>query len=408
MDELILLLDADGQLRQLHPHLGRVWRLPGFYPGSPAVQSGPRGADVSDPVPSTTTAAGSRRLRNLLIGTLVGCGTVLVLAIGACVGFVVWVRQPGELIEPSRLVGDDTRGIVAWTLRLDDPGTRAFVDAALAAAEREQQSVNEQLPDPLGPLLGAYQSGRNREEMERLFPVMVAWTSHGGPDSEPLDLLTVSVERLGNRVVVADWFLAFILSRSADFEVVRHRGERVYVLPRGGAFFLRSGDVLVASSRETAERAIDLLASPPGGTSGGEVSRLLADVPADSALRGAVSAAETARILSVLAGAPVPLGAPAGCPRGALVEGGLTAGTAGEATITLLCDDAAWTAAHGDAIRAALAEGRAGTAGLDLGAEPGPRGLVLRFHTEHLLDLIGRMVSFERVVETEDETAPTE
>jgi len=348
---------------------------------------------------STPPDPGSRRFRNAVVGCLVACGVLGLLATATCVGFVVWVRRPGTMIDPARLVGEDTRGVVAWTLRLDDPGTRAFVESMLERAEQERRSQTSVLPAPLGELLGAYGGRRDRTNVEQLFPLTVSWTSHGEPGSEPLDLLAVSVERLGNRVVVADWFLALVVSRSADLDVVRHGGQRIYVLRNGAAFFLRSGDVLVASSLPTARRAAERLAGPSGGAGAGAVTRLLEEVPADAALRDAVAGPETDRLLAVLTGGPMPRVDAAACPQGALVAGGLTGASGARATVTVLCDDATWIAERGPELVRAIGSGPLAGTRVELAPDTPAGALVVDLEVDDLTGLVERLFETPVVAE---------
>ncbi len=50
------------------------------------------------------------RNKRILIGCAVGCGAMVVLVIGLAVAFGLWIKSPGELLEPQRLLGADTTG----------------------------------------------------------------------------------------------------------------------------------------------------------------------------------------------------------------------------------------------------------------------------------------------------------
>ena len=66
--------------------------------------------------------------KNVLIGCLAAVAAALVLGVSSCVGFVVWLYRPGQLLDPGKLVDADTTGYIEWTLRLDDPGCRKLFD----------------------------------------------------------------------------------------------------------------------------------------------------------------------------------------------------------------------------------------------------------------------------------------
>ena len=74
-----------------------------------------------------------RRSKKILTGCAIGCGGLLRIFIGVCISLYAWINRPGELLEPSVLLGHDTTGYIEWTLSLDDPGTQEFVEHLLTA-----------------------------------------------------------------------------------------------------------------------------------------------------------------------------------------------------------------------------------------------------------------------------------
>ena len=245
------------------------------------------------------------RGRNVLMGCLAGCGALALLAVSTCAGFLWWVNRPGELLEPARLRGPETTAHLEWTLRLEDPGTAAFVQELLGSLQRLQQRAPGVMPGPLGGMLSSYQARRNEKELRKLFPCVVAWTVLSAPDPQhEQHLVSVSLASLGNRTVVADWFLGFLLGRDRDTEIVEHAGEKIYRLKKhDSAFFLRRGQVFFTTGLEGATLAVDRLsAGPPVSAEATPLDRLIATLPADRALRGATTNehGEVARLLDVL------------------------------------------------------------------------------------------------------------
>jgi hypothetical protein len=117
------------------------------------------------------------RAKKILIGGAIGCGSLLLLCVGSCVGFFVWLNQPGELLEPVVLLGHDTTGYVEWTLSLDDPGTRDFVEELLSFWRGMNEQRDELLPGILQPLM-QFNDKRNERQVLELFPLLAAWTLH--------------------------------------------------------------------------------------------------------------------------------------------------------------------------------------------------------------------------------------
>jgi hypothetical protein len=248
------------------------------------------------------------RGKRILMSCAAGCGAMALLAIGSCVSFVWWINRPGELLEPAQLRGEDTTAYVEWTLRLEDPGTRVLVEDVLASLRRMQDRASSPLPPAVDNIFRNYQNARNEKQMRQIFPCVVAWSlSTSDTAEDELHLLTVSVEKLGNRLVFADWMLALILRSSRDLEVVPHRGEKIYHVPREGtAFFMRRSDFFLTTDLETARRAVDRLQPAASESRGpGRLDRMLEEIPPDQPLRGAATNKrdELRRIMSWLVGA---------------------------------------------------------------------------------------------------------
>jgi hypothetical protein len=228
------------------------------------------------------------RASRILLGCLGGCALVALVLVSSCVGFVWWLNRPGELIAPGDLRGPDTTAYVEWTLRLEDPGTRALVEDLLATMRELQDAADTPLPPAVSGLLNDMQSRRNERQMRQLFPCVVAWTVVGDATGRDLHLVTASIEKLGNRLVFIDWLMGWFIGRGPEIDTVRYDGETIYLLEKHGtAFFMRRSDFVFATDLDTAKRAVDRLASPDSTGEGVGLERLLARVPADSPLRGA-------------------------------------------------------------------------------------------------------------------------
>jgi hypothetical protein len=215
-----------------------------------------------------------RRGWKILIGCAIGCATVVVIVFGSCTGFVFWLNSPGEVLEPRGLIDPDVRGYVEWTLRLEDPGTREFIDLMVATF----QEINERAPSPLPPAirgpLTELQNRRNERELREFFPVVLVWTVRPAESADrDLHLLSASIRGADHQLIMMDWFLGFFMRRMEEVSTFKHRGETVYGIrpPEGGEelqLFIHRGDVFMATSAEGARLAIDRLEDGPSSNEG--------------------------------------------------------------------------------------------------------------------------------------------
>jgi hypothetical protein len=210
-------------------------------------------------------------------------------------------------------------------------------------------------------LLFDYQNSRNERQFRELFPCVVAWSVIGDEqEGEELHLFTVSIEKLGNRIVFVDWIMGMFIGRSAEIDVVPHEGEKIYVLDNGRAFFMRRSVFILTTDAETARRAVDRLRPDridPGQPTG--LDRLLDGLPADRPLRGAALNAhdEVRRFFDILTGEndrEVLDRLDWSRISGMTVAGGFTEASAFEARIDLLVDAAGWSEADLLALRHAV------------------------------------------------------
>jgi hypothetical protein len=238
------------------------------------------------------------RSKKILIGTALGCGGLLLLFVSSCAGFFFWLNQPGELLDPVALLGQDTTGYVEWTLSLDDPGTRDFVEELLSFWRGVNDQRDELVPDVLQPLM-RFNDKRNERQVLELFPLLAAWTLHHEETAAQTErhLLTISVENFGNRLKFVDWFLGMISSRSEELQATRYEGEKIYHLmdtddPVDVIAFIRAPDIFFVSDTGTAQQAIDRLNHQDDRSLGRmptEFEGVFATLPMDQPLRGVIS-----------------------------------------------------------------------------------------------------------------------
>ncbi len=313
------------------------------------------------------------RTTQVVVGCAVGCGLVALLAVAVCVGFVVWLGRPGELLQPEVLLDDATLAHAEWTLRLEDPGTEQAVEAILEALDRTRSNVAF-----VPRFLQEWSRRRDERRMRELFPLVLTWSLRRGQAGALDHLFGVSAPSLGNRILMADWFLAFAAGRDSDLEQLEHQGEQIYRIRKTGtAFFIRRQGVFVTTDVERARAAVEALehrqAGAPAAT---ELRGLLDEVPRSAALRGAArnEAEACAAILGWLTGAPVD-DVDLTTVRSLAIAGGFTANAAFEATLTVRSDDPRWGAGNADRLAAALAA----RLGVDVAAvDPTADPLVLR------------------------------
>src|SRR5437867_3495295 len=101
--------------------------------------------------------------KNVLIGCLATAAAAIVLGVSSCVGFVIWLYRPGQLLDPGKLVDADTTAYIEWTLRLDDPGSRKLFEQLVETG----QKAADVMGTPLPPGLRSWLAVRQRQNNER-------------------------------------------------------------------------------------------------------------------------------------------------------------------------------------------------------------------------------------------------
>jgi hypothetical protein len=306
------------------------------------------------------------RTGQVLVGCAVGCGVLLLASVGACIGFVSWLKRPGELLEPARLLDRSTLAHVEWTLRIEDPGTEQAFGALLEGIDRSRAAVPF-LPE----VLRRWSSESDERELRQLFPLTLTWSLRRGATGERDHLFAASVPTMGNRIRIADWFLGFAARRDGDLEQIEHAGEQIYRVRRNGmAFFIRTDGVFLTTDVDRAKSTVEALEQrTPGAHEAGELEELLAGLPETARLRGAAVNEDgaCAAILGWLTGRSVEDAAAADVDlsvadvdlstvHALTVAGGFTPSAAFEALLTVLSTDPRWGASHGERLASALAE----------------------------------------------------
>ncbi len=265
---------------------------------------------------SDTAPASNTRTKKLLVGCGLGCLLPVVLLISTCVGFNAWLQAPGELLEPQRLLDDEAVGYAEWRLELENPATQRFFEAMVGVVDRVQQTPD--MP-PAVEMLMRWNQRRQARELRRLFPANVSWlmypneTSDAAPDDPMADshVLSLSIQRMGHQLIVADWAFSFAVSRTAHIGSQTYRGEKLLALadidssgereeglveqddtPGADApayLFLNPAGVFFGSDLSAAQRAVDRLndADTERGNPG-DLETLFRGLDEDWQFRGAI------------------------------------------------------------------------------------------------------------------------
>jgi hypothetical protein len=229
----------------------------------------------------------------VLIGCAVGCGALVLIGVASCIGFAVWLNQPGDVLEPGRLLGDDTTGYVEWTLRLEDPGTREFVDLMIDQLQQTREGMPSPLPPFLNDRLVGMQNRRDERKLRRMFPMVLVWTVRPGTTADSdLHVLSASLRGLDHQLVLADWILGLFVHRAEEIRVVKHHGEKIFSFPSEKreplSFFIHRGDLFFTSDVNTAQQAVDRLLVPDVSSGGAQaLERWFSAAPAQP-LHGAI------------------------------------------------------------------------------------------------------------------------
>jgi len=335
-----------------------------------------------------------------LIGCGIGCMSLVLFVAAIVFGFYIWMSQPGELLEPEDLLGSDTTGHVEWTLRLEDPGTRQFVDSLLAVSQDEAARDMEGVPPLVQSWLLKYQGRQNEKKLQELFPLVAAWTIHPGRNpGEEIQLYSLSIEQLGNKLAFADWMMGMTLSRAEGAEVINHQGEKIYKFPtnhgKSIALFIRKNNIFFATDIEAARRAVERLDNPlETGRSAGEVRKILQGTVADRPLRGALTneRGELRRLWRRLWKTDDP-GALWDNVLALKIAGGFEEGDSFGGLIEFRCSDASWAGANAENLASALSTA-CERAGLEVETTTRTEGawVAIEFQIEDLADFIQRLM----------------
>ena len=341
--------------------------------------------------------------KRILVGCGIGCGSMILLAIIVAVAFGSWVTGKSELLEPQRLLGADTTGYAEWTLRLEDPGTEGFVQLLIEALEAERAGQTERMPSWLRQLI----LSKNRdaaEQIQQLFPVVVAWTMAPGSVADRDEMLfTVSPTGIGNRLVFADWLVGIAARFGEDGFLEKYRDEKIYRMPldngQSQTFFLRSGTIFFTTDLDSAKVAVDRLQEGDASRrQAGPLDPLFGETSTEKALRGALSNArgEVPRLWREIVGGD-------GDDRmqvlrGVTLDGGLRGDGSLVAVFRFRGPDRDWAEALAEPLRERVEESLSET-GLDLKVSVRTSGEVVRVELR-IEQIIG---SFQRWLETQEQ-----
>lgn len=335
--------------------------------------------------------------KKVLIGCALGCGGLIVLVVATLVSFGIWIQRPGELLEPEKLLGGDTTGYVEWTLRLEDPGTEGFVRAVIGAIQTAQTRSAEELPSWMSQWFGRRRAARTERDILQLFPIVAAWTVRpGDAPEEDLHLFSLSVERLGNRMVFGDWLMGWFIGRAEGTEVERYRGEKIYGVPLGpgrhATFFIRGADIFFTSDVQTARVTVDrLIGLPTPERESVPLDRLFDETAGGEPLRGAITngRGELLRLWRRISS-----GSAAGEDerlwreiRGVTLAGSLNPDGSLAVELQFVCPDARWAGTYAQDVGRSL---RQGLEWMDIGVSLDTRSFGDRIEIDvRLEDLIG-------------------
>ena len=240
------------------------------------------------------------RFVSCLIYSAVGCGALILLSIAGCVAFTAWLSAPGELLEPTELLDPRATAYVECRLRLEDESTRIFVDDFLEDLERINRQQTEKVDSPVIDFLSSWSSRKQRKDLERMFPMNAAWIGWPTSESGGGDILAASVERMAHQLALMDWVGGFVVERMEERPFHRIGEEVVYQLGDAGEVpfyvFADGRGVVVTFDLESAALAVEGIANrgrveSEEDRTPTELERLVATVPDELPLRGAVLAA---------------------------------------------------------------------------------------------------------------------
>lgn len=340
------------------------------------------------------------RGRRILLSCLGGCAMVLVLLVGSCVAFTVWVNSPGEILDPRLVLDPEAAGYVEWQLSLEDPGTEAIVQAFARLTDREEDLPQSQL------LRGIFRYNQRRQEkqLRKLFPATVVWVPYSREAGGSGDLFSVSVARMVNQSRIADWVLSRVASFAEEMPTVRYKGELILSIEEEDAqfhAFLHPLGAFWSNRLEVAHRAVDALQSDEMLADGNRLTRELSALQGPGAIRGVLNNPDGLLVEKLRAVAPTGLDPDVETALGAVDALSLVGGPmeGGDVGLTL---DLQVAPEELEVVTAAverlLADLREATLPVVATLEPGPRGLRVDLFIEDLpgaLDEFGVEVTRE-------------
>ena len=240
---------------------------------------------------------GKSRGARTLLGCGLGCGAAIVFLFGSCFAFQAWLKRPGEVLEPTAMLDPRATTHVALRLDLAEAPTKEFVEQVLAAARKPGDRIRRRAHSPLVDFFVSWNEGRQRRDLERLFPITAAWVVWPGErDADSVGAVAVSARGMGHQLVFMDMVMGMVASRAKNMPTRIVVGERVYEIPiereEPVYAFLDPVGVIVCldldSVAPAAERLRQRRAAAKTPRASTELEQRLATVPANVPLRGAV------------------------------------------------------------------------------------------------------------------------
>jgi hypothetical protein len=304
------------------------------------------------------------KLKHVLIGCGVAAGVLMLLGVASSVGFYLWLNQPGTLLQPDALMGPETTGFVAYTVKTDDAGARHLFFRLMDKLQ-QQQSAHSPFPPWMAGWMQNYQKSIQARKVNAILPLAAVWSIRPATDPDAdLQLVTLSLPRIQNRLVIINMVVGFMFRRSATTKPESYHGATIYTIApsteRSFTFFIRGSEISLASNVETARLAIDRLAAErleDGSTkaAGDGLTSLYARTPPSKALRGALvnSGGQIVRSLRRLTGDDRDFDTMAerwSAMKGLAISGGFEGTTTFSGTLEALGPDASWSEVNAEAI----------------------------------------------------------
>lgn len=257
--------------------------------------------------------ARSRGKRAVLWGLVV---VLAVLAVGLPVLFT-YVRQPGELLDGTVLVAEDTDVYLEVTLRREDAGARALVRRLLASRSiTHAAAIRFAFFKLTSRNLKSVTGGEvSEKDLDRLLPVTLV-LSRGGDEPAPVLAISYPIAANSLRLFGSMWLMAILPVKNVDR--LQHHGQDYYRIDTTPSQWLALPESTVLLSRHEGalQTRLDRLGGAPADSAPG-YRALLDSMPPDAAVRvlGREGKSLTSLLRDPLPGVAIGLGRELSQPR---------------------------------------------------------------------------------------------